>query len=627
MPSNAEDAAGLLNAAFLSARPTLFLYPKSYLNDSRRTAQSAAPRHFVPIGPARKVMAGRDLTLVGWGHTVRHCEQVAQTLLPLGIETEVIDLRSISPWDEQMVLRSAEKTARLVVVHEDNQTCGFAAEILATVAQKTRVPVSMRRVTRPDTYIPCNFANQLEVLPSYRQLLTTAAELLDLDLHWLAPAAAEAGTFVVPAIGSGPADETVEVVELHVDVGAAIEQGELLATVEAAKSVVDIHSPVAGRVAAVLGEPGQSISVGAPLIRLHVEGQRQRRRPVTQETPGTPVLKRRRKADMLQIPPRSGEHRPFEVGMSAVTSVSGSRVVTNTDLVRAGGLMTADDILRRTGIETRQWINDGETAVSLSVRACRQLLERENRSVEDLDLVICSTTSPTSVTPSMACRVLNGLTQGKRDVQVQAFDINAACSGYLYALQSGLDFLQSTPHGLVLVVTAEVLSPLLNPEDLDTSILFGDAASATLLYGETHLEHALCRLHRPELSAKAEDGSTLSVPLYHDGFIQMKGRKVFTEAVRSMISSLNRACDRCGIGIDDLRTIVPHQANQRILDAVQSRVTTPVYSNIRFRGNTSSSSIPLCLEELLPQLVKGDRLGLCAFGGGFTFGASILEAS
>ena len=128
-------------------------------------------------------------------------------------------------------------------------------------------------------------------------------------------------------------------------------------------------------------------------------------------------------------------------------------------------------------------------------------------------------------------------------------------------------------------------------------------------------------------AARAEDGSTLSVPLIHDGFIQMKGRKVFSEAVRSMVASLNRACDRAGIGIDDLRIVVPHQANQRILDAVQSRVAPPVYSNIRHQGNTSSSSIPLCLEELLPQVSQGERLGLCAFGGGFTFGAGILEAN
>ncbi|MDE0734723.1 MAG: hypothetical protein OSB47_02805 [Pirellulaceae bacterium] len=106
----------------------------------------------------------------------------------------------------------------------------------------------------------------------------------------------------------------------------------------------------------------------------------------------------------------------------------------------------------------------------------------------------------------------------------------------------------------------------------------------------------------------------------------MKGRRVFTEAVRSMISSLTRVCQRQGMNVDDLNLIVPHQANQRIIDAIQNRVEPQVFSNIRHHGNTSSSSIPLCLNELLPHFEPGQQMGLCAFGGGFTFGAGILEA-
>jgi 2-oxoisovalerate dehydrogenase E1 component len=107
----------------------------------------------------------------------------------------------------------------------------------------------------------------------------------------------------------------------------------------------------------------------------------------------------------------------------------------------------------------------------------------------------------------------------------------------------------------------------------------------------------------------------------------MKGRRVFSEAVRAMVSSLNRVCQRAGIQVNDLDLIVPHRANQRILDAIQGRVAPQVFSNIRHYGNTSSTSIPLCLAELLPTGMAGKRLGLCAFGGGFTFGASILQAN
>jgi 2-oxoisovalerate dehydrogenase E1 component len=222
--------------------------------------------------------------------------------------------------------------------------------------------------------------------------------------------------------------------------------------------------------------------------------------------------------------------------------------------------------------------------------------------------------------------VLNRLAAGKGgEAMLQAFDINAACSGYLYALQAGYDYLQSRPQSRVLVVTTEVLSPLLDPNDFDTAILFGDAASATVLYGEADYDRAKARLHRPELSAKSDVGGVLSVPLLHDGFIQMQGRKVFTEAVRTMVSSLNRACQIRGMNMDQLDLIVPHQANQRILDAIQHRISPQVYSNIRMHGNTSSSSIPLCLADIFPTSRRGDRYGLCAFGGGFTFGASIVE--
>ena len=626
MPSTAEDAVGLLNAAFVSERPTMFLYPKTCLNDSQNTTSTDVANQFVPIGTARKVRAGRDVTFVCWGNTVRICVEAAEALEKAGIEADVIDLRSLYPWDEKTVLASAEQTARLIVVHEDNRTCGLGAEILATVGEHARLPVSMRRVTRPDTYVPCNFANQIEVMPSFKSVLTTAAELLNLDLSWIPPKEQEQGFHFVDAIGSGPSDEQVIVVEINIQAGQAVQRGDIIASLEATKSVFELTSPVDGTVTEIFAEEGATVPVGQPLLKIQTEIAETRIKPITQEQSGTPVIKQRESETTLQVPSRTLDHRAFDVGISSIATVSGSRVISNADLNLVGADMKTDDIIRLTGIEHRHWAAEGEDAVSMAVKSCWQVLEQEQLIVDDLDLVICSTTSPQSVTPSMACRVLNGLTRGKTDTMLQAYDINAACSGYLYALQAGYDFLQSTPRGRVLVVTAEVLSPLLNPDDFDTAILFGDATTATVLYGESHFHQAKARLHRPDLSAKGEDGSTLSVPFRHDGFIQMKGRRVFTEAVRSMISSLTRVCQRQEMNVDDLNLIVPHQANQRIIDAIQSRVEPQVFSNIRHHGNTSSSSIPLCLNELLPHFEPGQQLGLCAFGGGFTFGAGILES-
>jgi len=626
MPSNACDAAGMLNAAFQSERPTLILYPKAMLNDLSRATSPNVAEQFVPIGSARKLRTGRDITLVAWGNTVSLCERAADDLERAGVEVEIIDLRSLSPWDEHMVVASVEKTSRLIVVHEDNHTCGFGGEVLATVGEKSRFPVSMRRITRPDTFIPCHYGNQIEVMPSYQRVLATAAQLLDFDLTWELPTEQEAGVFDLLAIGSAPSDETVTVVEFLTQVGSRLEQGDVVASVEAAKSVFDMTTSVGGEVTELLAAEGDSVSVGKPLLRIRTDDAVVHKNAVLLENPGEPILVRRRATERLPLPKRY-DRRPFEVGLSSVAAITGNRVVTNSELLTSTDDMTVDDIMRLTGIESRNWVEGGQNAVTMAVQAAQRTLEQEDLLVDQLDLVICSTTSPTSVSPSMACQVLSGLVRGKSNAMLQAFDISAACSGYLYALQAGYDFLQSKPDARVLVVTTEVLSPLLDRKDLDTAILFGDAASATVLYGESHYEKALGKLYRPELSAKGEDGGTLTVPFRDGGFIRMQGKKVFSEAVRSMIASLNRVCQREGVGVNDLNMIVPHQANQRILDAIQHRIDTTVYSNIRRFGNTSSTSIPLCLSEVLPTAKKGDRLGLCAFGGGFTFGASILEAT
>lgn len=625
MPSNACDAAGMLNAAFKSERPSLILYPKAMLNDASLATSSNVADQFVPIGTARKARTGRDITFVAWGNTVSLCERAADELERAGVEVEVIDLRSLSPWDEHMVVASVEKTSRLIVVHEDNHTCGFGSEVLATVGEKSRFPVSMRRITRPDTYIPCNYGSQIEVMPSYQRVLSTAAELLDFDLTWELPAEQEEGMFDLVAIGSAPSDETVTVVEFLTSVGSRVEKGDVVASVEAAKSVFEMTTSVAGEVAEVLAEEGDNIAVGKPLMRIRSDEAVVYKNAVLLENPGEPILVRRRPSERLPLPQRH-DRRAFDVGLSSIAAVTGNRIVSNRELLTSTDDMSVEDIMRLTGIESRNWVTGEQNAVSMAVQAAQRTLEAEDLLVDQLDLVICSTTSPTSVSPSMACQVLSGLVRGKSNAMLQAFDISAACSGYLYALQAGYDFLQSKPDARVLVVTTEVLSPLLDRQDLDTAILFGDAASATVLYGESHYENAKGRLYRPELSAKGEDGGALTVPFRDGGFIRMQGKKVFSEAVRSMIASLNRVCQREGVGVNDLDMIVPHQANQRIIDAIQHRIDANVYSNIRRFGNTSSTSIPLCLSELLPNAVKGDRLGLCAFGGGFTFGASILEA-
>ncbi|MCW5556965.1 MAG: transketolase, partial [Verrucomicrobiae bacterium] len=236
LPSTAGDAAGLLNAAFRSGRPTVFLYPKVCLNDPALATSADVAGHLVLPGVARRVRSGNDLTLVTWGGTVPLCGRVAAALEEAGVATDLLDLRSVSPWDADAVCESAVRTGRLLVVHEDNHTCGFGAEVLATVAERAGHPIQARRVTRPDTYVPCNYANQLEVLPSFRRILEAACAMTGVPLEWEAEVAPTAGVFVLEAVGSSPADQNVSVVEWKVRSGQSIAAGDLIADCEAATS-------------------------------------------------------------------------------------------------------------------------------------------------------------------------------------------------------------------------------------------------------------------------------------------------------------------------------------------------------------------------------------------------------
>ena len=215
--------------------------------------------------------------------------------------------------------------------------------------------------------------------------------------------------------------------------------------------------------------------------------------------------------------------------------------------------------------------------------------------------------------------------------EVPAFDLSAACSGYLYGLATSYDFTRSKPDAKILLVTAEALSPLADPDDFDTAILFGDAATATLIGGpgaDLGSSAILGRLRRPVLSARGEPGDVLRVPAQGNGYLRMDGLRVYAEAVRRMISLLESACEAEGIAAGDLDLIVPHQANARIINDIRTRLKlSPDRALIHMQeiGNTSSSSIPVALSHLATLGPLPRTIGLTAFGGGFTFGAALLR--
>ncbi|MEE9369681.1 MAG: beta-ketoacyl-ACP synthase 3 [Pontiella sp.] len=627
MPSTAADAAGLLNSIFESGRPSVFLFPKSLINDRSKMTSADVEKQYVPIGKARITRAGQDITLVSYGGSIPVCERTAEALAEIGISAEVIDLRTVFPWDEETVLASAKKTGKLIVVHEDNQTAGMGGEIAATIAEKAGSSVQVARVTRPDTYIPYDFACQIEVLPSLKRTLEKCCEMLDIDIHWDKPVEEEAGTVTIKAIGSSPSDETITVANLLIQVGETIAEGDLIASVEADKASMDITSPVSGTVAEILVEEGDILTVGAPMVKLASDEAAQLK-PLTKENSGTPIMERRRVSNVAESTSvHVIEHKP--VYISNITTVLGSRHLTNEELLQGHGEWDSEAIRKRTGIEERYWISGDENVLTLAVDATKQLLEKENLHISDIGAIICSTGTPRSMTPSLACKVLHELSPEKGEVLMQAHDVNAACSGYMYALQSAYDFLTNAPEKKVIVITAETLSPMVNHDDQKTMALFGDAATASLVSCEQRPGNAGVKLNRPFLSATGVDEKVLYVPNMGSGeFIEMEGLTVFKLAVRKMIDVLDSACKERGITVGNLEKIVPHQANERIIEAIRKIIKCPpekMFNHIRKYGNTSSNTIPIALAELMPETEAGALIGLTAFGGGFTFGAAVIE--
>jgi 2-oxoisovalerate dehydrogenase E1 component len=263
----------------------------------------------------------------------------------------------------------------------------------------------------------------------------------------------------------------------------------------------------------------------------------------------------------------------------------------------------------------------------MAVQAAREALAGETLDINEIDAIICSTTTPTAITPSLACQIHHRLFGRGVSHDIPCYDLLAACSGYIYALSSAYDFVHSRDNAKVLVITAEVFSRVIDKTHFDTAILFGDAATATVVYGASCRYHTGALLHRPVVSARGEDGRLLALPLSGNGHLAMDGKRIFVEAIREMTNVMRRACAEVGITIEELDLLVPHQANGRIIEAIRARLALPpdrVLNCIQHMGNTSSSSIPVALGSLKRE-TNCRKVGLCAFGGGLTSGAAIVE--
>ena len=302
------------------------------------------------------------------------------------------------------------------------------------------------------------------------------------------------------------------------------------------------------------------------------------------------------------------------------------RIVTNCELEEI--LDTSDQwIVERTGIKARH-VCTNETAEDLAIKAAQRTLESGNTSPEELDLILCATVSGPNVCPNLASVVQLGL-----GANCPAMDINAACSAFIFLLDTAAGFFARGDMKKILIVGAEQMSRILDWTDRTTAVIFGDGAGACLLEaGENYLASKLyTKGDRDTIKIPNKIGISPFFTGEEDKpFVQMMGQETFKFAASTMASDIREVAQTAGISESDIDHIIPHQANLRIIDAAKNRLDIPperYVVNIDRFGNTSAASIPMALDELnsAGKIKRGDTLVLSAFGGGLASAACVIR--
>jgi 3-oxoacyl-[acyl-carrier-protein] synthase III len=310
-------------------------------------------------------------------------------------------------------------------------------------------------------------------------------------------------------------------------------------------------------------------------------------------------------------------------------------VMTNHDFAALGIETTHDWIVERSGIHERRIARDGESTGSMAVEAARHAMQRANVAPGEIDTIVLSTATPDRLLPSTAVDVQAALGA----TRAAAFDISAACSGWLYGLTIAEGLLAAGSAETVLVIGAEKMSAILDWSDRSTCVLFGDGAGAAVVKRAKHHRGILASFIRSdgtlaELLQRPHGGARvpLSEQVLRDRshFVKMSGREVFKYAVRSMAEAADRALDEAKLTGSDIDLLIPHQANTRIIEATAKHANIPldkVFVNVDWFGNTSSASIPLALDEAIEagRVHDGSTVLFVAFGAGFTWASMIVR--
>jgi 3-oxoacyl-[acyl-carrier-protein] synthase-3 len=325
---------------------------------------------------------------------------------------------------------------------------------------------------------------------------------------------------------------------------------------------------------------------------------------------------------------------PQRAAITGVATYVPDRILSNAELAKT--LDTSDEwIVTRTGIRERRIGRPGETTSTMGAEAVRRLMHLRDLDPDSIDALIVATVTPDMLFPATACLIQDqlGLTRA------WGFDLSAACSGFLYALTTGAQLVATGAHRRVIIVGADLMSSIIDPQDRTTAVLFGDGAGAVLLeraepgYGILDFHHRVDGSGRHDLLMPA--GGSLLPPSVatvtsRQHFLKQNGKVVFKFAVSQMVASVQVLLERHGLTPSDIAMVVPHQANQRILDAVAERLGVPherVASVLACYGNTTGATLPLALHAAVEagKVQRGDLVVFAAVGAGFTAGATLVR--
>lgn len=318
----------------------------------------------------------------------------------------------------------------------------------------------------------------------------------------------------------------------------------------------------------------------------------------------------------------------------SVGSYVPEKILTNAELAKM--VNTSDEwIVTRTGIKERHIAAKDEFTSDLAAKAALRAMERGKITADQIDLIIVATCTPDLPLPSTACLVQQKIGAHR----AAAFDIAAACAGFIHALEIGQQFIMSRTYETVLVIGAEKLSSVVDWSDRNTCVLFGDGAGAVILRNRPHAHGLLTACMgadgtKADLLCQPAGGSRR--PASHESlaarlhYIRMDGKEIFKNAVTVMCSAAQEALQRCDLQLNQIKCVIPHQANRRIIDAVADRLGAPhsqFFVNVNKYGNTSAASVAIALDEAVQskRIERGDLVLLVVFGAGFTWSAAVIE--